>query len=275
MRFFLLGLFWGDSVPHRVLANSWVLKWKRDCHIAKQTLNGKKKKKKENGIFNGVEKTSGDFFFPWLWLVKKWDMVKTCLQVFLEGHPCSVWSLWSTAECVEGKEQAVKGRAQEPPALMCSVGWAEDGGQIPVLICKELCTCVVHGSVYCGMGGSSFHLIHLAETEHKLSCLGSSCYRPDFFFFPGHENVLRQHRKTISHPAHPMRWKQLLSGSCCLLILALSEIITIGQKLTCFSDCSFSSLLALWDFLLIDKKPAASPVSVQRNCNCLNWANLS
>lgn len=123
------------------------------------------------------------FFFPWLWLVKKWDMVKTCLQVFLEGHPCSVWSLWSTAECVEGKEQAVKGRSQEPPALMCSVGWAEDGGQIPVLICKELCTCVVHGSVYCGMGGSSFHLIHLAETEHKLSCLGSSCYRPDFFFF--------------------------------------------------------------------------------------------
>lgn len=210
------------------------------------------------------------FFFP---------MVMTCQKMrhgknMFTGAPrrasvSSVWSLWSTAECVEGKEQAVKGRAQEPPALMCSVGWAEDGGQIPVLICKELCTCVVHGSVYCGMGGSSFHLIHLAETEHKLSCLGSSCYRPEFFFFPRHENVLRQHRKTISHPAHPMRWKQLLSGSCCLLILALSEIITIGQKLTCFSDCSFSSLLALWDFLLIDKKPAASPVSVQRNCNAL------
>lgn len=72
MRFFLLGLFWGDSVPHRVLANSWVLKWKRDCHIAKQTLNGKKKKKKENGIFNGVEKTSGDFFF---------SMVMTCQEM--------------------------------------------------------------------------------------------------------------------------------------------------------------------------------------------------
>lgn len=124
------------------------------------------------------------FFFP---------MVMTCQKMrhgknMFTGAPrrasvSSVWSLWSTAECGEGKEQAVKGRAQEPPALMCSVGWAEDGGQIPVLICKELCTCVVHGSVYCGMGGSSFHLIHLAETEHKLSCLGSSCYRPDFFFF--------------------------------------------------------------------------------------------
>lgn len=63
------------------------------------------------------------FFFP---------MVMTCQKMrhgknMFTGAPrrasvSSVWSLWSTAECVEGKEQAVKGRAQEPPALMCSVG---------------------------------------------------------------------------------------------------------------------------------------------------------
>lgn len=93
-------------------------------------------------------------------------------------------------------------------------------------------------------------------------------------FFQGHKNVLWQHRKTISHPAPPMRWKQSLVGSCCLLTLALDEMILIGQKWACFSDCSFSSLMALWDFLFIDKGKAASPVSVQRNCYRFVWATL-
>lgn len=121
-----------------------------------------------------------------------------------------------------------------------------------------------------GWAGLPFAVYVLQKQNTNCQTCVSSYYRPKVFS-KDMKTVLWQHRKTISHPAPSIRWKQSLVGSCCLFTLALSEMIIIGQKWACFSDCSFSSLLALWDFLFISKETAASPVSVQRNCNCLNW----
>lgn len=195
--------------------------------------------------------------------------------MFLGIGQAAQHGVWSTRRrYVKGKDKLQR---EGPGKLLphwsgCSVGWAEDWGQIPVLTCcaKD----IICRAVYSEVEGSTSPHIYFAEIEHKLSGL---CFilLQTHSFFQGHENVLQQHRKTISHPAPPMRWKQSLIGSCCLLTLALGETILIGQKWTCFSDCSFSSLLALWDFLFMDKETAASPVSAQRNCNCANWATLS
>lgn len=180
----------------------------------------------------------------------------------------SAWSVEHKQRVCEGVGQVAEGRSQETlcPLVRVFIGvralcWPPVQGQDPW-------GCLLWG------GGEFLSHIRFAETEHKLSGL---CFilLQTHRFFQGHENVLQQHRKTISHPAPLMRWKQSLVGSRCLLTLALGEMIVVGQKWTCFSDCSFSSLLALWDFLFMDKETAASPASVQRNCNCTSWATLS
>lgn len=186
----------------------------------------------------------------------------------------SAWSVEHKQRVWEGVGQVAKGRSWETLAPLVRVlnGAISRSGSDPCahLLCQgyDLQGCLLWG------GGSSSSHIRFAETEHKLSGLHFILLQTHSFF-QGHENVLQQHRKTISHPAPPMRWKQSLVGSCCLLTLALGEMILIGQKWTCFSDCCFSSLLALWDFLFMDEETAALPVSVQRNCDCVNWASLS
>lgn len=173
------------------------------------------------------------------------------------------------AEGMGGVGQVAKRRSQETLAtLVRALTWASwRSGSEP---CADLCQgCDLQGCLLWGGGAPLLTYILQKQSTNCLACV-SSFYRHSFF--QGHENVLEQHRKTISHPAPPRRWKQSLVGSCCLLTLALGEMIRIGQKWTCFSECCFSSLLALWDFLFMDKETAASPVSVQRNCNCVNWA---
>lgn len=198
------------------------------------------------------------------------------------GLPVSLWRGQSVQHGVcggqqrvcGGEGQAAKGRSREPLApmvrMLSGASWrlGSDPSADLQLQVRNPWASLLWG----GWGFLPSYTFYRNRTQ-----IVRLAFHPvtDPKFFQAHENVLRQRRKTISHPAPPTRWKQSLVGSCCLLTLALGEIIIIGQKWACFSDCSFSSLLALWDFLFIDKETAASPVSVQRNCNCLHRATLS
>lgn len=155
--------------------------------------------------------------------------------------------------------------------VLSGASWRSGSDPCARLLCQG---CDLQGCLLWG-GGEFLSSLTFCRNRAQTVWLAFHPFTETHFFFQGHENVLQQHRKTISHPAPPMRWKQSLVGSCCLLTLALGEMILIGQKWTCFSDCCFSSLMALWDFLFMDKETAASPVSVQMNCNCVNWASLS
>lgn len=186
----------------------------------------------------------------------------------------SAWSVEHKKKVCEGEGQVAKGRSRETLAplvgVLSGVSWRLGSDPCADLLCQG------HNlQGYLLWGGGEFLSSHTFCRNRAQTVWLVFHPFTDPQFFQGHENVLQQHRKTISHPAPPMRWKQSLIGSCCLLTLALGETILIGQKWTCFSDCSFSSLLALWDFLFMDKETAASPVSAQRNCNCANWATLS
>lgn len=150
----------------------------------------------------------------------------------------------------------------------CSAGPVEDWGQVPVLTCRA--KYVTHGPVYSGVGGTSSHCVHFTEMEQKLSDLRFILLQTQSFF-QGHENCTLAAQENHFPPSSLHEMKAVTGRIILFVDLGTRGMVIVGQKWACFSDCSFSSLLALWDFLFVGKGTAASPVSVQRNCNCLNW----
>lgn len=86
------------------------------------------------------------------------DAAKSCIS--------ATWNLWSTAVC-RRVGASCKGKISEPLAPV-AFSWRQVLDLCTGL--RELCTtCIVLRPVYCGEGGTSFHLMHFAEIEHEFS----------------------------------------------------------------------------------------------------------